>query len=170
MQELCQTCRFSELKIRSLSSWSINSLFVFIYFISFIYSCSIRYEFPNWMVFPSEMVIIFMLDKLQFEVHMHPSVDGKNSLRCAGACLVLRSRCVSLSCVFQKGLHMGGCWGMSSFMLLTNKSLRPRLKPAVQQTNTIIMTKVCGRMQYDKGMVAIKRHPLISHTLILGQT
>lgn len=51
------------------------------------------------MVFPSEMVIIFMLDKLQFEAHMHPSVDGKNSLRCAGACLVLRSRCVSLSCV-----------------------------------------------------------------------
>lgn len=65
---------------------------------------------------------------------------------------------------------MGGCSGMSSFMLLTNESLRPRLEPAVQQTNSITMTKVCGRMQYDKGMVEIKRHSLISHTLAGGQT
>lgn len=62
---------------------------------------------------------------------------------------------------------MGGGSGMSSFMLLTNESLRPRLKPAVQQTNSITMTKVCGRMQYDKGMVPIKRHPLF-HTHSLG--
>lgn len=60
---------------------------------------------------------------------------------------------------------------MSSFTLLTNESLRPRLEPAVQQTNKITMTKVCGRMQYDKGMVKIKkRHPLISHTLAGGRT
>lgn len=59
---------------------------------------------------------------------------------------------------------------MSSFMLLTNESLRPRLKPAVQQTDSITMTKVWGRMQYDKGTVEIKRHPLISHTLTAGQT
>ena len=63
-----------------------------------------------------------MLDKFQFEAHMHASVHGRNSLRCAGACLVLRSRCVGLSCVLWKGPHTGGCQGMPSFMLLTNES------------------------------------------------
>lgn len=52
-------------------------------------------------------------------------------------------------------------WGAAphSFVPLTNESLRPRLQPAVQQTNSITMTKVGGRMQYDKGMVEIKKTP-----------
>lgn len=42
-------------------------------------------------------------------------------------------------------------------MQLANESLRPRLKPAVQQTQRITMTKVCGRMQCDEGMVKMKK-------------
>ncbi|KAI9520887.1 hypothetical protein NQZ68_013293 [Dissostichus eleginoides] len=43
---------------------------------------------------------------------------------------------------------------MSLFMELTNESLRPRPQPAVRQTNSITITKVYVRMQYDKGMRA----------------
>lgn len=59
------------------------------------------------IVFVSEMFIIFMLDSFQFEAHVYPSVHGKNSLRCASACLVLRSRCVSLLCIVEGSVYGG---------------------------------------------------------------
>lgn len=75
-----------------------------------------------------------------------------------------------LPCAFLTPLHIGGGGG-GSFMLLTNESLRLRLRAAAQQTNGITMTKVCGRMRYDKGTAKIERAPpLISHTLVGGQS
>lgn len=70
-----------------------------------------------------------MLNNLQLEAH----TASTNSLTCANACLVLMSRCLPLSCVLYKGLYTGVFLGMPLFML-TNESLRPRLKAAVPQT------------------------------------
>lgn len=96
IMRLCHTWTFSQLIIRPLSSWSVITRFHYSCF-----SSSVRYDFTNWMPFTSEMLIIglFMRDKAQFEAHVRASVHGRNGLRCAGACLVLRSRCVALSCV-----------------------------------------------------------------------
>lgn len=130
-------------------------------FVIFKLSWATSYEFTSWIIFAFEELIINAWQPPIWGSCVS-RVHGKNSVRCVSACLVLRSRCVSLLCI--RGLYARGCWGMPSFMLLTNESLRPRLKPAVQQTNSITMTKVGARMQCDKGMVEIKRHVQFTHS------
>lgn len=77
---------------------------------------------------------------------------------------------MSLLSILEGSVYHGGVWegGWFSFMLLTNESLRLRLKPVVEQTSSITMTKVHGQMQHDKSMVEIKKDTPLFHTVSLG--